>query len=118
MSPRRLSGWEPRTVTEYVYEGDRLIRSVTTREPEFTQRDTNYFLAFEALEAELGSHGFPMSEATAKTNEHAFVAAEMPTIDFAAQSIGAAQDAYYRSWPNAPRHGHLWSTRKKSVAPE
>lgn len=64
IAPRRLWGWEPRESTEYVYEGDRLIRSVTTREPEWNEEQIDLLLAAAAFKADVGPHGQLMSEAT------------------------------------------------------
>lgn len=49
----RILGREPRVITEHEYdEHDRLIRSVTTSEPLWTDEDRLLLLALEAEEAE------------------------------------------------------------------
>lgn len=40
-----MEGREPTTVTEYEYDGDRLVRAVATPEPEWTEQDTAEQLA-------------------------------------------------------------------------
>lgn len=53
-------GWEP--VTEYLYDGDRLVESV--REPEFDEDQLALLRALYAHEASLNSLGIPIDEAT------------------------------------------------------
>jgi hypothetical protein len=43
--PSQLDGREPAEVTEYEYDGGQLVRSVTTREPRFTEQDRAELLA-------------------------------------------------------------------------
>lgn len=83
---------------------------MTAREPEFTSSETALFLAYQLQKADLGPHGIPMSEAMDPANEHAFTAANggVPSIDFAEKAIEDAKDAYYDSWPDANRNGHMW----------
>lgn len=45
MPRSRLEGREPGETTEYEYENDRLVRSTTTRDPEWTEQDTAEMLA-------------------------------------------------------------------------
>lgn len=47
--PRRLDGWEPTETTEYEYDdGGRLVRSVTVREPEWSEQDRAWMAALAA----------------------------------------------------------------------
>lgn len=66
MAPSRLHGREPRQVTTYEYDDTgRLVRSVTVREPEWTERDLAEATALLALEAETcPGCGQPISEST------------------------------------------------------
>ena len=118
VSPSRLLGREPREVTEYAYDGDRLIGSVTTREPEFSRDHLDLLLAHERLEADRGSHGQPMSEATdpsgdpAKKGGWRYEANRLPRVDFAAKALADQQDAFYKKWPKASRNGHLWYVKR------
>ena len=43
--PSRLDGREPAELTEHEHDGDVLVRSVTTREPLYTEHDTALLLA-------------------------------------------------------------------------
>jgi hypothetical protein len=47
VSPKRLDGWEPRETTVHEYDDDtgRLIRSTTTREPEWDDQQRGWMLA-------------------------------------------------------------------------
>jgi hypothetical protein len=99
-------------VTEYQYDAaGRLVRAVTTREPEFSPDQTAALLAYKDYMADLGPHGIPMSEAMDPANAHGFVAADggIPSIDFAEKAVQDAQDAYYQQWPNVSKNGHKWS---------
>jgi hypothetical protein len=60
-----LSGWEPSTITEYEYDADgRLLRSITTQEPEFSDDDVALLLAHMANARDTGRYGESLSEAT------------------------------------------------------
>ena len=107
-----MNGWEPREFTEYRYDGDRLVSTVTYREPEWRPEDVALALAGERLEADMGPHGIPMSVATDPANQGRFRVNKFPKKDFAAAAIGDAQDFYYSNkGKDRPRHGHLWSVR-------
>lgn len=114
VAPRRLWGWEPREFHEYVYEDGHLVGAVVTREAEFTDHQVALLLAHKRALSDLGSHGLPMSETTDPKNQFAYRAADMPSMDWAAVELGKKQDAYYKANPNTPRHGHLWSVKKKT----
>jgi hypothetical protein len=52
VAPRRLDGWEPAETTEYEYgDGGRLVRSVTVREPEWSDADRAWMTALAAYRA-------------------------------------------------------------------
>jgi hypothetical protein len=123
-----LWGWEPRQITEHVYdESGRLVETITRREPEFDKGQVAVLLAHLRQEREpRGSHGIPLSKATgpeadpALTGRRTFVV-EGPQTDFAAQALSEAQKRYYDANPKAPRQSHLWSVRPAdppSAAPE
>lgn len=99
-----------------MYDGDRLVGSVTTREPEFTYQDRVAFLAWQSHQRDMGPDGFPLSETTDPANQRAYVADKLPTVDWAAKAKGDAMDAYYKQYPDASPHGHLWGVRRRSVA--
>jgi hypothetical protein len=46
-----LDGREPEQITEHEYDGDRLVRSVTVREPEWTDQDRAEVLALALYRA-------------------------------------------------------------------
>ncbi|MBM0277807.1 hypothetical protein [Micromonospora tarensis] len=49
IAPRRLDGWEPAETTTYEHDGDgRLVRSVTVREPEWSEQDRAWMAALAA----------------------------------------------------------------------
>lgn len=60
-----MAGWEPATITEYEYDADgRLVRSITTREPEFSDDDVELLTAHLANARDTGRYGESLSEAT------------------------------------------------------
>lgn len=86
MSPRRLNGWMPAQVTENVWDGDRLIRSTVTTESEWSSEQRDLLLAYDALMADVGPHGFRTSESTDPAANQAgsgwgFVADPEPVFD-------------------------------------
>lgn len=64
VSPRRLAGWEPQEFTEYIYEGDRLVGTITTREPEWDMEQVDLLLAAHKFRSDIGPHGYLLSKAT------------------------------------------------------
>lgn len=119
VSPRRLSGWEPREFAVYEFNADGVrVGETRVREPEFTAHDVRLMVAHLRREADIGPHGQPLSEATsADANPsthggHRYEANTAPRIDWAAKALAGAQETYYKANPNAPRDGHLWYVRK------
>lgn len=55
--PSRLDGREPATVTRHYYAQGKLVRSVTTREPEWTEQDRAEILALTYRRAHLCPDG-------------------------------------------------------------
>lgn len=113
MSPRRLSGWEPAEVTTCEYDGDRLIRTVTIREPEFSNLDVAVLIeARRRRRVRRGPHGYPISEATDPDNQFAFKAAN-PTRDWAMKALTQAQRAWYAANPQDEGDPSLvWNVEK------
>lgn len=102
VSPRRLSGWEPREVTRYEYENGRIVGSVTEREPEFSRADVEAMIAYTE-KLRVGSHGQPMSEATSReadpSNRSRTIKYEVDTyIDFAKQAENQARENHKREY--------------------
>lgn len=106
-------GREPASVTSFEYEGRRLVRSVTVREPEFTERDRFLILA-QRRDDDLprNDYGVLRSEATDPANAYAWEAVG-PTVDFVEATVARAQEKYKRDWPDADTAGHLWGVRPK-----
>lgn len=92
VSPRRLAGWEPTETTEYFYDGDRLMGSVTTREPEWDMEQVDLLLAAQAFRADRGSHGHSLSKSTS----------------------AAADPTNYSSALRYVGHGPFWDWAKKA----
>lgn len=113
MSVRRLNGWEPAEVTSFVYEGDRLVRTVSVREPEFTAAETAVLLASRRREFEAGPHGVPMQEATDPANQFAFKGKSGPVVDWAEKARLDAQEAWRKANPDANTHGHIWAVERR-----
>lgn len=110
MSVRRLSGWEPAEVTTFEYDGDRLVRTVTVREPEFDDVERARLLGSRLHEASIGAHGIPMSEATDPATRGKWLVNEAPKVDYVKLAIGKQQDHYYTQHPSAKddRAAHIW----------
>lgn len=105
-----MSGWEPSTVTTHEYDdAGRLLRTVTTAEPEWTADEVALFLAARRVEADMGPHGIPWSEAMAPGAK--YVADAVPSQNAAVAAVARAKDAYFTQWPKAPREGLVWRVR-------
>lgn len=118
MSPRRLLGWSPRTYTDYEYDGDHLVRSITHTEPEFSRADLAQMLAYQAVGDNTGQYGELLSEAMSPDSDPARRDApiqwvvEGPVVNHAEQVLETAKERFYERYPDSPRHGHKWSVRK------
>lgn len=121
VAPRRLNGWEPTETTDYTYEGGVLVRSVTTREPEFDDEQLDLLLASVEFEASIGSNGFrrsdsmnPEADPTNYASPLRFSAAG-PFWDYAEQARLDAIDAYKEQFSkdNPPNlNGAYWVVEK------
>lgn len=110
ISPRRLAGWEPATIT--FYERDWLGRkrsAVTVREPEFSEWDRQRLMEVRRrANAPRGSHGRLMSEATDPANQYRFRVG-LPITDHAQAALNKAQEAYRKRWgDDADMDSLLW----------
>ncbi|WP_413354023.1 hypothetical protein [Microbacterium sp. 1P06AB] len=100
-------------MTTYEWDGRRMVRAVTVREPEFTERDRLLILAQRRDDDQpRNSHGVLMAEATDPANANAYEPVG-PTVDFSEATIVHAQEKYARDWPDADTAGHLWGVRRK-----
>lgn len=120
VSPRRLSGWEPREVTRYEYEDGVLVGSVTEREPEFSREDVEAFIALMESQR-VGPHGHPMSEATSpladpsNPNRKWEYVTPLPEVDFATAAKNATIDKYRAAYPDADMSSLLWRVEKREL---
>src|SRR5690606_3854254 len=75
VSLKRWNGWEPHEVTEYEYDdGGRVVRTVTTREPEWDDESRAYVLALAEYERSVcGGCGGWLPETTDPKNEGRYV---------------------------------------------
>ena len=93
ISPRRLDGWEPAETTVHEYDGGRLVRSVTSREPEWSEQDRAWLLALAGWRASLCpcGCGLPAEQTLAHENDgHTFVV-QPPTRCRARTALSIAQ---------------------------
>lgn len=97
------------TTHEYDDAG-RLVRTVTVAEPEWTADEVALFLAARRVEADMGPHGIPWSEAMAPNAK--FVADPVPLQNAAVAAAARAKDAYFTQWKDAPREGLVWKVRR------
>lgn len=103
ISVRRLEGWEPRTVTEYEYDqAGRLVRSVTTREPEWDDEQRAVMLALHQCRALTctGCGGW-----LPDTTAHERYVVEPPTRCHRCTAISGAQERHSQD------HKHMHATR-------
>jgi len=109
---RRLSGWSPAEVTTYEYDGDRLVRSVTVRESEFTPDEVALRLALGRVKAVPRNRlGVPLSEAMDPANQFKFQPLDKPEMDWSEKVVEDKKDAYYKARPDANRNGHRWGLK-------
>lgn len=95
MAPSRLHGREPRQVTTHTYdEAGRLVRSVTVREPEWTEQDLAGAIALLKVEADTcPGCGEPLSEATHPDAEGGYQA-DLPTRCHACTELNRVREKY------------------------
>jgi hypothetical protein len=101
-------------VTTYEYDGDRLVRSVTIREAEFSPLDVAAMLEVRRrANVRRGPHGYTIAEATDPANQFAFVA--KPRQDWAMRALNQAQETFKRENPKATDlHSVVWDVQKRS----
>jgi hypothetical protein len=113
-----LQGWEPREFTRHEYADGVLVGSVTEREPEWSRPQLDMMLAYEQVQADLGSHGHSMAEATdARANPSVaggwhYEANSIPKKDYASMAIERAKDAYYSRYKDVDRSGDIWYAKR------
>lgn len=101
ISHRRWSGWEPKEVTEHVYEDGRLVRSATTREAEWDGEQRGLVLALLSFEGQSchGCGGF-LPETTDPDNDGRYKAG-YPGRCYRCSAIKAQQKAYEDQKPES-----------------
>jgi hypothetical protein len=100
-------------VTTYEYEGDRLVRSVTVREPEYDQGQLALLLASRRRAAELNEFGIPISEAMDPANQFVYEGQQSPNMDWSVKAARDESDRYYEQHPKVSRNGHRWGAPKR-----
>ena len=97
-------------MTTYEYDGDRLVRSVTVREPEWDSVERALVVAAKRKRAEMGSHGVPMHEATDPANAGTWVINEFPRVDYVKLAMNERRDRYYAQYPDSKKEqsAHIW----------
>lgn len=101
----------------YEYDGDRLVGSVTHREPEWCEADKLSVFAELERRRLTGPHGQPMDEATdARGNpsshdaEWKYVAE--PYTDFAQAALDSAAEVYRKQYGDDLPDGLKWTVKK------
>jgi hypothetical protein len=101
-----------------------MVRSTTTREPEYDQEQHEWLCALAELEADTGQYGEWISEATSieadpnnRDRKFHYVAGaadapNMPIINHADRAVTLAQERFYKKYPDENRAGHMWIVRK------
>lgn len=118
VAPRRLNGWETTETTEHVYEDGLLVRSTTTREPEFDAEQLDLLLASAEFEASIGSNGFLRSDAMnpeadiENYNSPLRFSSTGPFWDYAEKARLDAVASYREQYPKANLNGAYWVVEK------
>lgn len=107
-------GNEPAQVTRIERDRrGRVISIITTREPEFSERDRHMILAQRRDDAApRNAHGVPIAEATDPANRDAYEV-PLPVMDFAEATLARAQKKYSTDYPDAVMDSLLWQVRLK-----
>lgn len=119
MSPRRLTGWEPRTYVTYVYEGDRVVGAEYVTEPEWSQADLRMVLEQDRWERSLNRNGIPLDEATSSEanpnnygGSHHYVVGD-PMVDWSERARLDAEAKYQAEHPDDKMHGLIFQPVRK-----
>lgn len=86
--------------------------TVVNREPEFSREDVAALLALKRMRADVGDHGFSMSEATDPANRGMFEAYLI--TDYVERARQMARAKNKREYPDDPGYGHVWGVRRRS----
>jgi len=99
-------------VTTYEYDGDRLVGSVTVREPEWTPAEVALRLALGRVKAVPRNRlGVPLAEAMDPANQFKYQGLDKPEMDWSEKAVEDKKDAFYKANPDASRNGHRWGLK-------
>lgn len=103
------------TTEEFDADGNLLRVTVSRAEPEFTSEQVDLLLASELLEADIGPHGFLLSEATSPDADPAnpnatrrYVGRSKPTVDRVEKARLDAADAFKAKYKDANLNGLIF----------
>jgi hypothetical protein len=114
VSPKRLAGWEP----QHRYRQTAPDQWVVEVEPEWDSEQVTLLLAARELQADIGAHGHPLTEAMSPDGDPAnprrkyHYEVPLPAVDFAAKALADAQDARRQQYPDATENGLMWGVKK------
>ncbi|MFG3639080.1 hypothetical protein ACGF3C_02250 [Micromonospora sp. NPDC047762] len=113
IAPRRYAGWEPTETTTHEYgEGGRLVRSVTVREPEWSDADRAWMAALAGYRNRpcACGCGHPAEETTAHESDGRQYVVPPPTRCRARTALAQAQ-AHYQDTPQP--EALLWRVERR-----
>ncbi|MFC3504802.1 hypothetical protein ACFOOK_28075 [Micromonospora krabiensis] len=112
VAPRRLDGWEPAETTVYEYDAGRLVRSVTVREPEWSEQDRAWMAALVGYRASLCpcGCGHPAEQTQAHESDGRTFVVPPPVRCRARTALVQAQ-AQYEDTPQP--EALLWSVERR-----
>ena len=108
-------------VTEYIYEGRKLVRTISRSEPEWDESDLLAVVAELERRRMLGDHGQPLDEAMSSDADPSSFNAKYryvvppPTRDYAKQALNEAQDAMRKRFPDADLSSLRWRVERQDI---
>lgn len=119
IAPRRLWGWEPKTVTKHKYKNGKLVETTSRTESEWDAESYELLAALDAIDADRhGPCGHLLSESTSMDanpdNRDGSIryVVDPPSRCFACEALKQAQSAPAYSGENADA-GRMWSVRRE-----
>ena len=106
-------------ITRYEYDGDRLVGSVTEREPEWSRADVEALDALRQVREAVGPHGYPMDEAMSPDGDPSSWDALYewvplpPAVDHAQAAQNRFIEAYRKQHPDADMSAMRWRLEKR-----
>ena len=99
-------------MTTFTYDGDRLVGSVTVREPEWTPAEVALFLADGRVRSVPRNRlGVPLAEAMDPANQFKYQGLDKPEMDWSEKAVEDKKDVFYKANPDASRNGHRWGLK-------